>query len=203
MGKQSSVGQRNSSMFGRGNEERKMLLYDKILERIDEIRSCYAEVVIVDRYDALMMLLDACFVVNFMENGISKTKNNITDWLDCLGLAASISFATRDIMVLENQVPFLVIKLLMSLLYETETILRRFLSWMTSVDIRDEPFVVPEEPPIHLLEACLNVFSMSQGHYIRVSSLSRTPSTSSQTRLTSKPSHFIELYSLRRSFAQH
>ncbi|KAL8479697.1 hypothetical protein ACS0TY_026576 [Phlomoides rotata] len=122
---------------------------------------CYAEVVIVDRYDdkalALMMLMDACLVVNFMENGISKTKNNIEDWLDCLGLAASIIFTTRHIMVLENQVLLLKIKLLMSSFYETEeteTILRKFLSWMTSMDIRNESFVVPgedEEPPIHLM----------------------------------------------------
>ncbi|KAL8480547.1 hypothetical protein ACS0TY_027185 [Phlomoides rotata] len=112
-----------------GDEQRKAELYKLILKNIAEIKRCYADqdetfaTFADDRAVALMMLLDACFILNFMVNCLiwldpnvsteqinidipdanNNNDNNIKDWVDFLGLASSIQYATRDIILLENQ----------------------------------------------------------------------------------------------------
>ncbi|KAK6146329.1 hypothetical protein DH2020_020198 [Rehmannia glutinosa] len=151
--------------FAEGNEEKKAFLYNKVFEKIDVIRSCYAETTIVDKYDdkalALMMLLDACFIINLMKFISEETENNL-DWVECLGEAASSAFMLADIMLLENQIPFLVLKLLISLRYEktdeAEELVESFICWITTVDLNLAK--IPrenEDPPIHILEACWRV----------------------------------------------
>ncbi|KAI3470167.1 hypothetical protein Pfo_026830 [Paulownia fortunei] len=151
--------------FAKGNEEKKAFFYNKVLEKIDVIRGCYAEVTIVNKYDdkalALMMLLDACFIINFMDFTSTET-DNILDWFECLGVAASSTFMLGDIMLLENQIPFLVLKLLICLHYEekkeAEELVERFITWLTMVDLNQAK--IPrenEEPPIHILEVCWRV----------------------------------------------
>ncbi|KAI3446519.1 hypothetical protein Pfo_003184 [Paulownia fortunei] len=147
--------------YASGDEKIKCIFYSEVLKKIDIIRDCYAEVTVVEKYDdkalALMMLLDACFIISFMENCTNMTRNNRSDWLDCLGMAASFRFTARDIMVLENQIPFQVIKLLMKLQYEkeeAEELLQRFISRILFLDLNQAK--IPrenEDPPIHLLEA--------------------------------------------------
>ncbi|KAK6127262.1 hypothetical protein DH2020_038988 [Rehmannia glutinosa] len=149
-----------------GDEEKKVFLYNKVLKKIDVIRDCYAEVTIIEKYDdkalALMMLLDACFIINFMQNCTSKKKTNFLDWLHCLGMAASTTFTTHDILLLENQIPFQVLKLLITLLFHKEGNPEELLqSYLSLVATRDFNLAkIPrenEEPPIHFLEACWRV----------------------------------------------
>ncbi|KAG8391203.1 hypothetical protein BUALT_Bualt01G0163400 [Buddleja alternifolia] len=127
-----------------GSDEKKSFFYNKVLEGIDEIRGCYADVSIVDNFDdkalALMMLLDACFLINFMETR-TRTESNFEEWRNRLGMAAAIPFTSRDIMVLENQIPF------------------QFMGWMM---IRKTGMLVTipgedKDPPRHILEACWRV----------------------------------------------
>ncbi|KAI3446520.1 hypothetical protein Pfo_003185 [Paulownia fortunei] len=161
-----------------GNEEKKAFLYNKVLEKISIIRDCYAEVTIVEKYDdkalALMMLLDACFIINFMWNCIFKERINSLDWLHYLGMAASSTFTTHDVLLLENQIPFQVLKLLISLVYDEEGNAEDFLQlYLSSALTRDLNHVrIPrenEEPPIHLLESVFMDLK-AKGIHIRPSS---------------------------------
>ncbi|KAK6151338.1 hypothetical protein DH2020_013973 [Rehmannia glutinosa] len=148
-----------------GRRGEKVFLYNKVLEKIDVIRDCYAEVTIVEKYDdkalALMMLLDACFIINFMQNCTFKKKTNFLDWLHCLGMAVSTTFTTHDILLLENQIPFQVLKLLITLLFDKEGNRELLQSYLSLVATRDFNLAkIPrenEEPPIHFLEACWRV----------------------------------------------
>ena len=61
-----------------------------------------------------MMFLDGCFVLQFM---YSTAKNNRGD----MGMKShTIAFVHRDIFLLENQLPFLVLKALMSLRFKED-----------------------------------------------------------------------------------
>lgn len=98
-----------------GDDQHKDHLYELVLEKVNEIRDCYAEVSVLNRYGdndlAQMMLLDACFIINFML--MSQSDDIAKDSYNCLGVAAALPFAARDIMLLENQIPFFVLKLLL------------------------------------------------------------------------------------------
>ena len=60
------------------------------------------------------MFLDGCFVLQFM---YSTAKNNRGD----MGMKShTIAFVHRDIFLLENQLPFLVLKALMSLRFKED-----------------------------------------------------------------------------------
>lgn len=140
----------------KGSEISKERFYKCILDKINEIRGCYAEVSVVSKYDdvalALMMLLDACFIQSFMETRIGETGNS--QWRSFLGLSV-FSFTSRDLMVLENQIPFFVQKLLINEMYgrvEGEKLLHKLFCFF----LGSEQSVIPrvdERPPIHYLEA--------------------------------------------------
>ncbi|KAL8459995.1 hypothetical protein ACS0TY_031777 [Phlomoides rotata] len=180
-----------------GDELRKAELYKLILKNIAEIKRCYADQdetfarFADDRAVSLMMLLDACFILNFMLNSFifpdpnDNTEqinidipdvNNIRDWVDFLGLASSIQYASRDIILLENQVPFLVITLMMNLLYDAETrrlLLVRFFRWIIGVERESRQIIIPGvklEAPIHLLEACWRVLVMKEDNIAPIQS---------------------------------
>lgn len=140
-----------------GNDQNIGYLFNKIFSRIDEIRGCYAEDSIVNKYDdnalAKMMLLDACFIIHFMH--IRDSMQIANDWCGSLGMAAAVPFTVRDIMVLENQIPFLVLKLLLDEKENGGELLQKFLSWILWVP--KELAIIPREfesPPLHILEAC-------------------------------------------------
>lgn len=99
------------------------------MEKIGEITECYAQVSIVDKYDdnalAWMMVLDSCFIITYME---TTREDSWDDWLNCFGLVASRSFVARDIMVLENQIPFFMLKLFIGRKYEKEKGRDQFIS---------------------------------------------------------------------------
>ncbi|KAL8552210.1 hypothetical protein ACS0TY_001054 [Phlomoides rotata] len=175
-----------------GHVPRRTELYNVILQHIVEIKSCYADEVETfakfadDKAVALMMLLDTCFIINFMANSLfwpgpnaqleqininipdnndNRVANNTEDWIDFFGLTTSIQSVSTDIFLLENQVPFLAIRLLMDLLYDPETrtqLLERFIGWVISVD-QNTRLKIPragQEAPIHLLEAFWRVLAI-------------------------------------------
>lgn len=86
-------------------------LYGKIEENLRELRKCFhAEV--IEKHDdetlGWMLFLDGCFALQFINSyargelkRLFKIKN------------AQIAFAQQDLFLLENQIPFLVLKLLM------------------------------------------------------------------------------------------
>ncbi|KAL8037006.1 hypothetical protein ABFX02_11G012300 [Erythranthe guttata] len=154
--------------FAEGDENKKLHLYNKVLEKIDDIRSCYADVTIVEveKYDdkrlGMMMLLDGCFIINLMNNCTGIENNNHSDWLACCGMAASIQIMISDVFVLENQIPFQVIQLLLQERKQetVESLVQRFIGWTMKMQVQYQFNIVREneEPPIHILEACRRAF---------------------------------------------
>ncbi|KAK6130893.1 hypothetical protein DH2020_035368 [Rehmannia glutinosa] len=145
--------------FAGGNQERKTFLHNQILQKIDVIRSCYADATIVEKYDdhalAMMMLLDACLILYFMGNdtNIAELEKNMSSWL--------AAFMPHDIMLLENQIPYMVLKLLIGLLMEddrdakADEIIESFARSMMGLG-PNPAHQIPGEyvnPPIHILEA--------------------------------------------------
>ncbi|KAI3470998.1 hypothetical protein Pfo_027661 [Paulownia fortunei] len=145
-------------IFVSGSGKDKCFFYNNIVEDIDEIRGCY-DGVSTDEYDdealAEMMLLDGCFLINHME--VLSNSEKLVNVLYALGMVG-FSFTVRDMFLLENQVPFRVISLLISLRYDTEKgedLLNRFLNFSAfqgrsrqNHHSRDD-----EGQPLHLLEA--------------------------------------------------
>ncbi|KAF5760260.1 hypothetical protein HanXRQr2_Chr16g0751361 [Helianthus annuus] len=83
--------------------------YNKVFEVVEEARNCYIDGSIDEEF-ARMMLRDACFVLFFIEC-ISCAKNKVllnNEHLGVLGFANVV----RDIFLLENQIPFVVLKVL-------------------------------------------------------------------------------------------
>lgn len=150
--------------FASGSEQNKAFYYNKINEKIDEIRDCYAEAWILEKYDdeelTRMMLLDGCFIINYMASRIQTSTN--MNWDNHLGLAAG-PITVRDLVKIENQVPFMVIKLLLSSQVgrdgEWDELVHGFLRWMLLKTGSKEQISVAgeyddvEDPPLHVLEA--------------------------------------------------
>ncbi|CAK9184017.1 unnamed protein product [Ilex paraguariensis] len=99
-----------ASKFVLNEPKRFQEFYEKILRRIREVRGCYDEESTqgyTDKAFARMMLLDGCFVLYFIR---CVTRNLEHD----LGMTSlHITFAQQDLLLLENQLPFLVIQDLM------------------------------------------------------------------------------------------
>ncbi|XP_059646171.1 UPF0481 protein At3g47200-like [Cornus florida] len=137
-------------------------LYRKVAEMVNEDRNCYAEGS-TDGFDdeafALMMFLDGCFILQFIYcivYGQSK---------DLMMKSHDIAFVRRDFFLFENQLPFAVLKLLMSMRFETvegEEMINRFI-WRSrpehphesraaqgSLEAKEK--IRPEQQPSHLLE---------------------------------------------------
>nr|XP_016468280.1 PREDICTED: UPF0481 protein At3g47200-like [Nicotiana tabacum] len=109
-------------MFIHGSNKNQNFFLEKILEEIEDVRSCYLEEVTnkYNDYDfARMMLLDACFVLNDIEIVTRSTPNSAskqTNTIKHLGIAVYL-ITRRDLYLLENQVPFRILKLLVTLRY--------------------------------------------------------------------------------------
>ncbi|KAL1554664.1 putative UPF0481 protein [Salvia divinorum] len=154
-----------------GDDKKKAFFYSKIVEVADAIRDSYAEAEIVEKYDdkslALMMLLDASIIIDFIHNYLGMNGNNFLDWHRCLG-AGSWPLMVRDIMLMENQIPLQVLELLIAMQYEegeAASFLPRFFAGfltcktcVVGVDLKNAE--IPQEiedPSIHLLEAVRRV----------------------------------------------
>lgn len=109
-------------MFIDGSNKNQDFFLQEILKEIDDFRSCYLEE-FTNKYNdyefARMMLLDGCFILNDIEISIESTSNSISKWsntIEHLGIAV-YAITRRDLYLLENQVPFRVLKLLVNLRY--------------------------------------------------------------------------------------
>ncbi|KAI7754315.1 hypothetical protein M8C21_009057 [Ambrosia artemisiifolia] len=138
-------------------------LYNKVSEVVKDARNCYTDGS-TDGYSdeefTRIMLRDACFVLFFIECiSIAKTKlllNN--EYLGALGFANVV----RDIFLLENQIPFVVLEVLLELRFpddKGENVLNRFFNYLNYGEVmaRDEK-VLENKQPLHLLELYRSYF---------------------------------------------
>lgn len=137
-----------------------LFFYSKVLQLVNDARNCYFEDS-TSKYDdetfAQMMLLDACFIINAI---ISKSKSAANFYItrNCLGDLVS-AIVLRDLFLLENQIPFWLLKLLICLRYgeeQGEEMLNEFLNgimfgeYTETSEIASRP---AKELPLHLLDA--------------------------------------------------
>ncbi|KAI7754316.1 hypothetical protein M8C21_009058 [Ambrosia artemisiifolia] len=144
------------------------VLYNKVFEVVEDARNCYIDGS-TDSYNdeefTQMMLRDACFVLLFIQ-GILFENNKLfmnNEYLGPLGCANIV----RDIFLLENQIPFVVLAVLLELRYPTdkgEDALNRFFHYLNygevtygEVMIRNEK-VIKNRQPLHLLELYRSCF---------------------------------------------
>lgn len=112
-----------------------------------------------------MMLLDSCFVVALV-GGLARDDAIFKEWHICLGVA-TLWFAIRDLMLLENQIPFQVIKMIINLQWGEELgqeLLCKFLNWLMCGQFTTAAYSTggrctlvaadEESSPLHILEAC-------------------------------------------------
>ncbi|XP_059310327.1 UPF0481 protein At3g47200-like [Lycium ferocissimum] len=149
-------------MFIDGSNKNQDFFLEKILGEIDDFRNCYLEE-FANKYDdyefAQMMLLDSCFILNDIEistNPASKKKT-----IKHLGIAVYL-MTRRDLYLLENQVPFPILKLLVELknggdqgsgYHEFEEKLKRYCSQMFFDNQADNMLAkMMEKEPHHLLD---------------------------------------------------
>nr|XP_016464235.1 PREDICTED: UPF0481 protein At3g47200-like [Nicotiana tabacum] len=104
-------------MFITGSDKDQDFLLEKILEEIEVTKSCYMEEFTSQYNDndfARMMLLDGCFVLNLIETERQDCCFKVYNTILHLGIGV-VSFIVRDMFLVENQVPFQVLKLLFNL----------------------------------------------------------------------------------------
>ncbi|XP_057779974.1 UPF0481 protein At3g47200-like [Salvia miltiorrhiza] len=164
---------------GSGNS--KTALHGTILARIGEFRAYYADDKCVDKFDdrelATMMLLDACLMVALME-GLAGDSDVFLFWHQCLGIA-TLQFAFPDLMLLENQLPFPALSLIVNLRRGKEGagLINSFLNWFLTGDFKPQICSKSdgvEELPLHLLEACHRMLVGSKSPTQKISGLKFT-----------------------------
>ncbi|KAL0428486.1 UNVERIFIED_CONTAM: hypothetical protein Slati_3023400 [Sesamum latifolium] len=138
----------------------KGFFYNKILERIDEIRSCYEDdstAVFSDEALAEMILLDACFTIYYLQS----------EYIDYHSLGISVvSFMFRDFLMLENQIPLWTIRLLIDLKYGKDKGEAWFCEYLSTLTygvnrLTQIPWDNGDEP-LHLLEARRRMILLGQ-----------------------------------------
>ncbi|KAB2603797.1 hypothetical protein D8674_040831 [Pyrus ussuriensis x Pyrus communis] len=86
-------------------------VHHKIEEKIKELKDCYTEEA-TQRYDeetlAWMLFLDGCSTLQFIQSFVDEKLEELSIKRD------QIAFAQQDLFLLENQVPYQVLELLMS-----------------------------------------------------------------------------------------
>ncbi|KAL0433145.1 UNVERIFIED_CONTAM: hypothetical protein Slati_2648800 [Sesamum latifolium] len=132
-----------------------------VLEVISDARSCYVEGstdCYTDEQFAEMMLLDACFLIYYLNIG---PQNQLSRFLMYSRLGELVfSLVNRDIFLLENQIPLQILMLLINLRdgrNEAEEELSKFLHgsiWGQHTDYQIQEIQEPRlKKPLHLLEA--------------------------------------------------
>ncbi|KAI3675317.1 hypothetical protein L1987_84906 [Smallanthus sonchifolius] len=90
--------------LGSTHEETLQACARKVNASIDQIRSSYAEKIIYNNIElAKMMVMDACFILEFLYQITKREKSN-------LGNMMFVQFTMYDLLLLENQIPFLVLE---------------------------------------------------------------------------------------------
>ncbi|KAI3514391.1 hypothetical protein L1887_12757 [Cichorium endivia] len=140
-------------------------LDDKVFEVVNDARKCYIDGS-TDKYNDeefnRMMLRDGCFVLFFIECLANWKKilflNN--EYLGAMGFAN----ITRDILLLENQIPFVVLQVLLDLRFpdkgKGEEILNKFFNYLNYGEISnsEEKVFKDKKQPLHLLELYRSYF---------------------------------------------
>ncbi|XAR68351.1 hypothetical protein NMG60_11003447 [Bertholletia excelsa] len=142
--------------------------YSLLLPRVTHLKSHY-ETGSTDEYSdegfATMMFWDGCLVLAIIETIITLASNDVSqDYfkeIQCLGNHAFICFTNDALSLMENQLPFEVLQLLMRLKYEDGGMSRMseyldisiFGSFDPNREIKvDVKSILEKEQPIHLLE---------------------------------------------------
>ncbi|KAL5539163.1 hypothetical protein UlMin_046035 [Ulmus minor] len=123
-------------------------VYQKIKEKIAELKKCFDQEVI-EKYDdntlSLMLFVDGCSILQLVDscnaNDPEKMKkiNMKTD---------QAAFAQQDLLLLENQIPFQVLKLLMEHLKDIKSSMEEFILWNFDASLKNNF----KENPNHLLD---------------------------------------------------
>ncbi|KAM2779227.1 hypothetical protein COP1_014522 [Malus domestica] len=86
-------------------------VHHKIDEKVKELRDCYAEEA-TKRYDeetlAWMLFIDGCSILQFMHSFVHKKLEELSIRMD------QIAFVRHNLFLLENQVPYKILEMLMS-----------------------------------------------------------------------------------------
>ncbi|KAK9075866.1 hypothetical protein SSX86_004195 [Deinandra increscens subsp. villosa] len=180
-------------------------LYNKVFEVVHDARKCYIDGS-TDAYNdeefSQMMLYDGCFILFFIEC-ISRENNKLmlnNEHLGALGFANLI----RDIFLLENQIPFVVLEVLLKLKFpedKGEDILNGFFNYLNygEVILRDEKVLGNEQQPLHLLELYRSYFiSLSASFAVGSTKISRMGRRRSREKDSVKDYNYIKR---NRSFA--
>lgn len=178
-------------MFITGSDKDQDFLLEKILEEIEVAKSCYMEEFTRQYNDndfARMMLLDACFVLNLIETetqDLSLCCSKVYNTILHLGIGV-FSFIVRDMFLLENQVPFQVLKLLFKLRFGRDGFEEMSKSYCYKVLFgQHEPKnnVSMDPQPAHLFELFRRVvISCSDQHYITHSNVDSSNEQRATTR---------------------
>ncbi|KAK4406307.1 hypothetical protein Sango_0637200 [Sesamum angolense] len=129
-------------VYGRGQSPE--FYYDKVFERIGEIKSCYEEgstAKYSNRELAEMMLRDACFIIVRIETNMPP---ELDEEMDRIG--------ARE----KHKIPFWIVKLFITLRYgeeEGEKLLNRFLNGTSVGEYDSRSRLERGREPFHLLEA--------------------------------------------------
>ncbi|XP_023741163.1 UPF0481 protein At3g47200 [Lactuca sativa] len=138
-------------------------LYNKVFEVVHDARKCYIDGS-TDEYNDeqfnRMMLHDGCFVLFFIECVACRNNKLMlnNEYLGALGFA----HVSRDVLLLENQIPFVVLQVLLDLRFPVdrgERILNGFFNYLNYGEITTrEEKVLENKQPLHLLELYRSYF---------------------------------------------
>ncbi|XAR68350.1 hypothetical protein NMG60_11003446 [Bertholletia excelsa] len=163
--------------------------YEMVLPMVNDLKSYYVEGSLNEYSNeefATMMLLDGCLVLAFIEI-VALPFDNLSemyvDEIKCLGMHARTCFSYDILYLMENQLPFRVLQLLISLKYEGDdgmNIMNAFLD--LSIYWNPKPgrkikvnacSILAEQQPLHLLELRLITFNRHGYQVKKQSSKSR------------------------------
>ncbi|XP_062117952.1 uncharacterized protein LOC133831600 [Humulus lupulus] len=150
-------------------------LYRKVMENIKELKQCFDDEVLDEYYgngkddEALgwMLFLDGCFTLQFIYstvNGESMRHFEIKN--------DQVAFVFHDFFLLENQIPYLVLRLLMDnsekeFSKSLQGSIMQFLNFnvLTPEKYRKAVMVPPKDMPVHLLDFLRLALLQQSYHY--------------------------------------
>ncbi|KAI3694519.1 hypothetical protein L1987_77486 [Smallanthus sonchifolius] len=140
-------------------------LYKEMFEVVHDARKCYIDGstdAYSDEQFCRMMLHDGCFIVFFME-GMTYGGNKLMLTKEYLGTTQILNI-TSDIFLLENQIPFLVLQVLLQLKFPKkkvrEGVLNVFFNYLNrALQVLFRKKVLQDnQQPLHLLELYRSYF---------------------------------------------
>uniref|UniRef100_A0A5B7CAH4 Uncharacterized protein n=1 Tax=Davidia involucrata TaxID=16924 RepID=A0A5B7CAH4_DAVIN len=106
-----------ANKFVSNNQQKLEGLYKKLFEKIKEVRECYEENSTKDFSEealARMMLMDGCFILYYIKSVIEDEKKEEENEKELEMKSHHTAFVQQDLFLLENQLPFLVLDVLMN-----------------------------------------------------------------------------------------